>query len=159
MTSNVKDQPSNVHSSSIESTKTMDVLNKIDILIKILESDLDACDFKWTLFVAAASSYKYDSSLKPFPIAYVANKVLNINRLRDTISNIPALSVLLQNLRNFRNEQTTLMTTTITTKIEDCIDDEHIDLLYWCLISAKEPTLKSIHRSNVSVEFAGDYNH
>lgn len=146
MTSTAADQTSSEHeSSSIASMNPVNLLDKVNTLIKVLESDLDACDFKWTLFVAAASSYKYDSSLKPIPSAYVANKVLNIHRLRDTISNIPALSVFLSILRKFRDQPTAT-----TTTIDDCINDKHVDLLYWCLISAKEPTLKSIHRSNVS---------
>lgn len=113
--------------------------DKVTSLIKALENDLDACDFKWTLFVAAANNYKYDSLLKPFPSAYVENKALNIGHLRETIASIPRFTILLQKLRNDSH------------KIENCISDNAIDLLYWCLISVKEPALKSVRRSNVSM--------
>lgn len=125
-----------------KSTGSLHSKDKIPILIKKLENDLNACDFKWTLFVAAANSYKYDSLLKPFPNAYVVDKILKINRLREVISTIPHFSRLLCILQNIVNQ----------TKPEenDDITDESIDLLYWCLIRAKDPTLKSVHSSNVS---------
>lgn len=137
MTFNQKDQQQRKKDTT--SNRNVDFFDKVNILIETLENDLDACDFKWTLFVAAAMSYKYDSLLKPFPNAYVTNKLLNINNLRDTIRNIPALSVLLKKLRNCYDDLSN----------DDCINEENIDLLYWCLITV-EPTLKSVHRLNVS---------
>lgn len=74
--------------------------DKIVSLIKKIENDINACDFKWTLFVTAANSYKYDSLLKPFPNAYAVNKILNINRLREDIASVPNFSHLLSILRN-----------------------------------------------------------
>lgn len=130
---------------SIEQTKTFDSEDKVTSLIKALENDLDACDFKWTLFVAAANNYKYDSLLKPFPSAYVENKALNIGNLRETIASIPRFTILLQQLRN------------LSDKIENCISDNAIDLLYWCLISIKEPALKSVRRSNVSIALVDSF--
>lgn len=122
-----------------EKMKTIDLVDKINILIKTLESDLDACDFKWNLFVAAANNYKFDSLLKPFPSVYVVNRALDIERLREQIAKVPRFANLLQTLRDFSNG------------IEKCINDETIDLLYWCLISVKEPLLKSVNRTNVSI--------
>lgn len=125
------------------SQQEMDLADKVDCLIKILEADLDACDFKWTLFVTAANHYKFDSLLKPFPSAYVTNKVLNINDLRTTIASIPRFNTLLQMLRNFDKS---------SDGSETVISDAAINLLYWCLLGVKEPTLKSIDRLNVSTK-------
>lgn len=122
-----------------EKMKTIDLVDKINSLIKALESDLDACDFKWNLFVAAANNYKFDSLLKPFPSVYVINRALDIERLREQIAKVPRFANLLQTLKDFSKG------------IERCINDETIDLLYWCLISVKEPLLKSINRTNVSI--------
>lgn len=127
----------------IESDGSLTGLEKANNLIKILENDLDACDFKWSLFVAAAINYKYDSLLKPFPSAYVANRILNINCLRDRIACVPDFCDLLEKLRHFCDHPNTH---------DNCINDDTIDLLYWCLISAREqPVLKSINRSDVSI--------
>lgn len=46
---------------------TAETQNKIDSLKSLLARDLEACDLKWTLFVAAAHSYRYDSRLTPYP--------------------------------------------------------------------------------------------
>lgn len=116
--------------------------DKIVSLIKKIENDINACDFKWTLFVTAANSYKYDSLLKPFPTAYVANKLLNITQLREVIASVPCFSLLLITLRQIVDQSKSDENHDIT---EECID-----LLYWCLIRSKEPTLKSVHPTNVS---------
>lgn len=125
----------------VRANEPIDMMGKIKCLITILTDDLDACDFKWTLFVTAANSYKYDSLLKPFPSEYATNKVLNINKLRETIATIPRFSHLLSILRNIVDHPT---------QIENTIDDKCVNLLYWCLIIMKEPTLKSVNRTNVS---------
>lgn len=125
-----------------KSVNSIDLNDKIVSLIKKIENDLNACDFKWTLFVTAANSYKYDSLLKPFPTAYVANKLLNINRLREVIASVPCFSRLLIILRNIVDQSKSDENHDIT--------DECIDLLHWCLIRSKEPTLKSVHPTNVS---------
>lgn len=116
---------------------------KIVSLIQKLEDDMNACDFKWTLFVAAANSYKYDSLLKPFPSAYVIDKALNINHLRAVISSVPSFGRLLPILRKIAAGQLELDET-------NGIREDGINLLCWCLIRAKEPSLKSVHASNVS---------
>lgn len=120
----------------------MDLMDKVNSLIGILQADLDACDFKWTLFIAAANHYKHDSLLKPFPSASVFNRVLNIHELRMIITSIPRLNSVLALLRHFDKWS--------DKSDEHIISDEAIKLLYWCLLGVKEPTLKSIGRSNVS---------
>lgn len=119
-------------------------MEKVKKLTEILENDLVASDFKWTLFVAAANSYKYDSLLKPFPsmFIYSNNQTLDIFKLREVIAAVPAFPVFLKELHriaehsSFSNMQ---------------IDEEMIDLIYWCLLSNREPSLKSIDRLNVSI--------
>lgn len=122
--------------------RSVQLMDKVKSLIDIIESDLDGSDFKWTLFVASAANYKYDTLLKPFPSAYVANKIFDIEHLRETIACIPTFAVLLTKLRNYCDR---------TNSRDNSINDESINLLYWCLISVKEPVLKSINRINVSI--------
>lgn len=132
--------------SNFYSTNTYSLLEimmeKVKKLIEILENDLIASDFKWTLFVAAANSYKYDSLLKPFPSTFINNKTLDIFKLREVIANVPAFSVFLDELRRAA-EQCSFLNVKI--------DEETVDLIYWCLLSSREPFLKSIDRLNVSI--------
>ncbi|PSN47378.1 Mono [ADP-ribose] polymerase PARP16 [Blattella germanica] len=54
-----------------QSLKT-DIGNKKALSLRsILENDLQAADVKWSLFVAACQSYRYDSCLKPFPPQFI----------------------------------------------------------------------------------------
>lgn len=48
---------------------------KSAVLRNILQNDPKAADFKWSLFVAACQSYRYDSCLKPFPSQFSNNGV------------------------------------------------------------------------------------
>lgn len=116
-------------------------MEKVVKLIKILENDLDACDFKWTLFVAAANNYKFDSLLKPFPSTFADGKTVDVFRLREVIAIIPTFSSLVDKLRLAHEHKSFIDTN---------LNDEIIDLLFWCLITIREPFLKSIERSNVS---------
>jgi hypothetical protein len=50
-------------------------------LRKILERDPKGADLKWSLFVAACRSYRYDSCLKPFPPHFVNNGLKDIEYL------------------------------------------------------------------------------
>lgn len=54
---------------------------KILCLKSILEKDPVAADLKWSLFVAASHSYRYDSCLKPFPPMYIQNECKDIDAL------------------------------------------------------------------------------
>ncbi|KAK7009309.1 mono [ADP-ribose] polymerase PARP16 [Biomphalaria glabrata] len=62
-------------------------------LSSLLNCDLYACDLLWSLFVAAAKSYRFNSILHPFPPMYSSDTVeeKNIPALRDVISRVPAL--------------------------------------------------------------------
>ncbi|XP_031638032.1 protein mono-ADP-ribosyltransferase PARP16 [Contarinia nasturtii] len=135
------DQNSMNSSNGNESIGSFNCVDKAKGLKKLLEADLDACEFKWSLFVAAANNYKYDSLLKPFPSAYVVNKILDINCLRERTANIPDFCVLLKQLQHFCDHPNTS---------DNFINHETIDLLYWCLISTRDeqPILKSVNRSS-----------
>lgn len=54
---------------------------KILSLKHLLEKDPKAADLKWSLFVAASNTYRYDSCLKPFPPMYIKNECKNIEAL------------------------------------------------------------------------------
>lgn len=57
------------------------VEKKISLLKHLLEKDLKAADFKWSLFVAASNTYRYDTCLKPFPPMYIKNECKDIDAL------------------------------------------------------------------------------
>lgn len=58
-----------------------DVGKKISSLKHLLEKDPRAADLKWSLFVAASNTYRYDSCLKPFPPMYIKNECKDIEAL------------------------------------------------------------------------------
>lgn len=58
-----------------------DVERKISSLKHLLEKDPRAADLKWSLFVAASNTYRYDSCLKPFPPMYIKNECKDIEAL------------------------------------------------------------------------------
>jgi len=60
---------------SITSQSTRFKDKKSIALRKILQSDPKAADLKWSLFVAACQSYRYDSCLKPFPSQFSNNGI------------------------------------------------------------------------------------
>lgn len=54
---------------------------KLRHLRSILEKDSRAIDMKWSLFVAACQSYRFDTVLRPFPPAFVKDGVKDIELL------------------------------------------------------------------------------
>lgn len=54
---------------------------KIFALKHVLEKDIKAADLKWSLFVAACHTYRYDTCLKPFPPMYIKNETKDIDSL------------------------------------------------------------------------------
>lgn len=121
----------------------MSQVDQINSLIEVLCADLCGCEFKWTLFVAAANSYKFDSLLKPLPGQYLGGNVLNIERLRETIDKVPRFNDLLHQLMDCLH------------LLEDAddqqvFDADVLDLLHWCFILNHEPKIKTVDRNNVS---------
>uniref|UniRef100_A0A1B6C5N1 Poly [ADP-ribose] polymerase n=1 Tax=Clastoptera arizonana TaxID=38151 RepID=A0A1B6C5N1_9HEMI len=106
---------------------------KLALVLEYLEKDLIAADLKWSLFIAACHSYRYDSCLKPFPSMYLKDDVKDIDLMKEDIIKIPALNLVI-----FLKDS------------EKChLEKSTIDLLYWVLIQQKEPTLKSIPNSEI----------
>uniref|UniRef100_A0A1B6CHE8 Poly [ADP-ribose] polymerase n=1 Tax=Clastoptera arizonana TaxID=38151 RepID=A0A1B6CHE8_9HEMI len=106
--------------------------NKLALVLEYLKRDLIAADFKWSLFISATHSFRYDSCLRPFPSMYLKDDVKDIDLMKEDIFKIPALTHLVKFLKDSEKYQ---------------VEASTIDLLYWVLIQQKEPTLKSIPNS------------
>lgn len=113
----------------------------LEELIRKLKDDLNACDMKWTLFVAAAQSYRYDSQLKPFPAFYQMGTTVDITKLMAVIEIVPPLETLLGSLLKMKNSTDDALYLT---------NEKIIQLLHWVLVTVFEPLLKSVDRQNVS---------
>lgn len=105
---------------------------KIFDIKSALETDLEACDMKWSLFVAAANSSRYDSMLKPYPNKYQIHE--SNEKLINAITNVPSFPTVLQS---------------ITDKNFDNLNEESIDLIHWVIVGQNDRTLKSIPRNQV----------
>lgn len=99
-----------------------------------LEKDIAACDIKWSLFVAAAQSYRYHSRLNPYPPKYATkeNSDYDIDRINLTIASVPPL---LQLLRQIKNDET--------------LNYDVVDLVHWVICSKSYPTLRSVAKDEV----------
>ncbi|XP_076294533.1 protein mono-ADP-ribosyltransferase PARP16 [Lasioglossum baleicum] len=110
-----------------------EIINKVSSLKYLLENDLKGADLKWSLFVAACNTYRYNTCLKPFPPMYMKKKCKDIDALRRAIELIPPLTVILKALQ------------------EPDVYERHgttIDLLYWVLIHLRDPYIKSISKDH-----------
>ncbi|XP_023939523.1 protein mono-ADP-ribosyltransferase PARP16 [Bicyclus anynana] len=108
----------------------LDSLEKKAVHLRLtLEKDFKAADFKWSLFVAAAFSFRYESCLKPFPPVFLKNGIKDMDELLSVITDVPALDLVLQQLDNLDN----------LANISDILD-----LLFYVLVRLKEPSLKSV---------------
>jgi hypothetical protein len=54
---------------------------KAVILQNLLQADPQAADIKFSFFVAACQSYRYDSCLKPFPPQFIKDGIKDIDAL------------------------------------------------------------------------------
>ncbi|XP_011265625.1 mono [ADP-ribose] polymerase PARP16 [Camponotus floridanus] len=106
---------------------------KILSLKHLLEKDPKAADLKWSLFVAASNTYRYDSCLKPFPPMYIKNECKDIEALRRAIESVPSLPLIYKEL----NEASVYENYS-----------EMIELLYWVLIRLRDPHIKSVQKEN-----------
>lgn len=70
-----------LYTSQDHSVTNEDLERKILSLKHLLEKDPKAADLKWSLFVAASNTYRYDSCLKPFPPMYIKNECKDIEAL------------------------------------------------------------------------------
>lgn len=120
-------------------------INKIiSELIEILERDSNACELKWTLFVAAAQSYRYDSQLKPFPPFYQDGQSVNITELLSVIVQVPPLKSVLQVLLQMQGDGSRRFYARY---------HKVLQLLHWNLLTLTDPSLKSVDKQNVSGGF------
>ncbi|EDW09480.1 protein mono-ADP-ribosyltransferase Parp16 [Drosophila mojavensis] len=68
-------------------------------LQECLQSDLLACDVRFSLFVAAANSYRYETLLRPFPREFLDSEQRpNIGAIFQVIADIDRLEVILDQL-------------------------------------------------------------
>ncbi|XP_076249321.1 protein mono-ADP-ribosyltransferase PARP16-like [Calliopsis andreniformis] len=122
-----------LYATRLESASQEDIEKKVLALKHLLEKDLKAADLKWSLFIAACYTYRYDTCLKPFPPMYVKNECKDIEALRRVIELIPPLAIILKALQ------------------EPDVYEKYgkaIDLLYWVLIRLRDPYIKSINKEN-----------
>lgn len=73
-----------LYTSQIDHVRTnneVDVGKKLLPLKHLLEKDPRAADLKWSFFVAASNTYRFDSCLKPFPPMYIKNECKDIEAL------------------------------------------------------------------------------
>lgn len=70
-----------LYTTGLNSTSQEDIDKKIVSLKHLLEKDLKAADVKWSLFVAACNTYRYNTCLKPFPPMYIKNECKDIEAL------------------------------------------------------------------------------
>lgn len=114
-----------------------DAQQKIVLVKAALELDLEACDLKWTLFVAAAQSYRFDSRLTPYPSKYKANQLDSSLNERFDIESI---------LRSIKS-----VPTLYSISWPD-LTEEAIDLLYWVLcVQTESLTIRSIPKEKVNI--------
>lgn len=110
-----------------------DVERKISSLKYLLDRDPKAADLKWSLFVAASNTYRYDTCLKPFPPMYIKNECKDIEALRKAIESVPPLPVIVKELGDSNAYENY---------------SETIELLYWVLLRLKDPHLKSLQQGS-----------
>ncbi|KAK3923753.1 Protein mono-ADP-ribosyltransferase PARP16 [Frankliniella fusca] len=104
-------------------------------LAACIRADIYAADLRWSLFVAAAQSFKYDTVLRPFPPQFGRGDVKEIDRLREVMTQMPAFPTLLSLLEN---------------PATDCSDrGELIDLLYWVLIVQDDPGIRTLSKEEI----------
>lgn len=119
----------------ITNTELQHQPNQIVNLRLTLEKDTVACDIKWSLFAAAAQSYRYHSRLNPYPPKYATKEKseYDIDQIRLTISNVPPLHQLLRQIKNGDTH----------------LNRDVVDLVHWVLCSNSFPMLKSVAKDEV----------
>ncbi|KOC68437.1 Poly [ADP-ribose] polymerase 16 [Habropoda laboriosa] len=120
-----------LYTTRLNSTNQEDIEKRIQSLKHVLENDIKAADLKWSLFVAACNTYRYDTCLKPFPPMYINNECKDIEALRRATEVIPPLAVIFKALS------------------EPDVYERYgtaINLLHWVLVRLRDPYLKSIKK-------------
>jgi len=63
----------------------------VDTILQQLEEDLLAADFRWSILVAAACSYRHDSVLRPFPPMLLRNSDANDHNENSSVNHANGL--------------------------------------------------------------------
>jgi len=64
-----------------------------------LLEDLTACDVQLSLFIAASSSYRQDTTLRPFPPMFLEDQVKDLTSLASLLDQLPSLEKLRRDLK------------------------------------------------------------
>lgn len=110
-------------------------LLQVSDVLSQLNEDIEACDFKWSLFVAAAQSYRYGSRLSPYPTQFNdATQKYDIDQILGLIAKVPSFIILRRLLRQPNHDVTPA---------------DVIDLLHWVLCRLTDPFLRSVPKAQV----------
>lgn len=123
----------------IANTESQAHQNQILNLRLALEKDIAACDIKWSLFVAAAQSYRYNSRLNPYPPKYATKEKseYDIEEIRLTISKVPPLNELLEQIKNDVGNS----------------NQNVVDIVHWVVCSKSFPSLRSVAKNEVKSDY------
>jgi len=132
---------------------------KIQALDEILKTDLYAADFKWSLFITAAHSYRFDTCLHPFPPQYYKDGFKDISGLVSILVctyTCMKSNFYLLNWQIFFQRETLACVPSFQTLLHVLQEPEvyesraaAIDLLYWVLVEVREPTIRTVPKSQV----------
>lgn len=120
-------------------------VQQVSEVLSQLTKDIDACDLKWTLFVSAAQSYRYDSRLSPYPAQFISSKdKFDIDRILELITKVPTFQKLRQLLHQTDHGNA---------------PTDVIDLLHFVLCKLTDPYLQSVGKAQVSIRFVHKFGH
>jgi hypothetical protein len=82
-----------------------------DIFLNKNKSDLLALDLEMNLLICAATSYKHESCLKPFPSTFLSDSTNNkdYTQLQNAILSLPPVLEWRSKLNTFSNEQLSII--------------------------------------------------
>lgn len=153
-----------LYATRLDSTNQEDVGKKLSALKHLLEKDLKAADLKWSLFIAACNTYRYDTCLKPFPAMYIKNECKDIEALVKFLKYcVIHIAFVCNNLRTYQTLKFDLQRKAIElipplaiilkALQEPDVYEKYgktVDLLYWVLIRLRDPYIKSVNKECVS---------
>lgn len=113
----------------------MTYVQQVSNVLSQLNEDIEACDFKWSLFVSASQSYRYDSRLSPYPTQFIsATHKYDIDQILGLIAKVPSFTILRRLLRQ---------------PDHGAAPPDVIDLLHWVLCKLADPFLQSVPKAQV----------
>lgn len=110
-------------------------VQQVSKVLSQLNEDIEACDFKWSLFVVASRSYRFDSRLSPYPTQFIsATHKYDIEKILVLIAKVPSFITLRRLLRQPNH---------------GAAPADVIDLLHWVLCKLNDPFLQSVPKAQV----------